>query len=214
MASEALTHRAAGGRMSSVRKPARSAVDQYLSLPYHLLLVRDGEEKAKPWCATVEELAGCTSRGKTSDDALNGVRDAMTAWIETALQEGREVPEPKSATSHSGRLLLRMPRTLHADLTRASEREGVSLNQFITDVLASAIAWRAAAAAPSSPVGTAGTTPLSQAPGAESLTTEPLSSRRSRRSTSQLLLIGLAANFVLVAAAAIVAIVVLVYGLM
>lgn len=212
MASEALTHRAAGGRMSSVRKPARSAVDQYLSLPYHLLLVRDGEEKGKPWCATVEELAGCTSRGKTSDDALNGVRDAMSTWIETALQEGREVPEPKSATSHSGRLLLRMPRTLHADLTRASEREGVSLNQFITDVLASAIAWRAAAG-PSSATAPTGTTPLSQAPGAEGLTTEPLPSRRSRRAPS-LLLIGLAANFVLVAAAAIVAIVVLVYGLM
>lgn len=212
MTSEALTHRAAGGRMSSVRKPARSAVDQYLSLPYHLLLVRDGEEKGKPWCATVEELAGCTSRGKTSDDALNGVRDAMTTWIETALQEGREVPEPKSATSHSGRLLLRMPRTLHADLTRASEREGVSLNQFITDVLASAIAWRAATGS-SSATAPIGTTPLSQAPGAESLTTEPLSSRRSRQAPS-LLLIGLAANFVLVAAAAIVAIVVLVYGLM
>lgn len=213
MASEALTHRASGGAVSSVRKPARSAVDQYLSLPYHLLLVRDGEEKGKPWCATVEELPGCTSRGKTSDDALNGVRDAMTAWIETALQEGRDVPEPKSATSHSGRLLLRMPRTLHADLTRASEREGVSLNQFITDVLASAVAWRAATGSASATVST-GTTPLSQAPGAEGLTTEPLSARRTRRGPSQLLLIGLAANFVLVAAAAIVAIVVLVYGLM
>jgi antitoxin HicB len=213
MASEALSQRSAGRRVSSVRKPARSAVDHYLSLPYHLLLVRDGEEKGKPWCASVEELTGCTSRGKTSDDALNGVRAAMTAWIETALQEGRDVPEPKSATSHSGRLLLRMPRTLHADLTRASEREGVSLNQFITDVLASAVAWRAANGPPlaTSPVGT---TPLSQAPGAESLTTEARASRRSRRTPSQLLLIGLAANFILVAAAAIVAIVVLVYGLM
>jgi antitoxin HicB len=198
--------------MSSVRRPARSAVDQYLSLPYHLLLVRDGEEKGKPWAASVEELPGCTSRGKTSDDALNGVRAAMTGWIETALQEGREIPEPKSATSHSGRLLLRMPRTLHADLTRASEREGVSLNQFITDVLAGAVAWRAGSGAPSAASPT-GSTALSQAPGAEGLTAEP-SSRRPRRSPSQLLLIGLAANFALVAAAAIVAIVVLVYGLM
>jgi antitoxin HicB len=194
--------------VSSVRRPARSAVDGYLSLPYHLLLVRDGEEKAKPWAATVEELAGCTSRGKTPEEALSGVRAAMTGWIETALQESREVPEPKSTTSHSGRLLLRMPKTLHADLTRASEREGVSLNQFITDVLASAVAWRAGAAVS----GGAGTTPLSQAPGAESLTAEPIASRRSKRSPQQLVLIALAANFVLVAAAAIVAIVVLLYA--
>ena len=35
----------------------------------------------------------------------------------------------------SGRLLLRMPRTIHAELARAAEREGTSLNQFITSAL-------------------------------------------------------------------------------
>jgi len=39
-------------------------------------------------------------------------------------------------------LLLRMPRTLHEQLAKASERDGVSLNQFITGVLASAVDWR------------------------------------------------------------------------
>lgn len=35
-----------------------------------------------------------------------------------------------------------MPRTLHAELTRAAEREGVSLNQFITKALGRSIGWR------------------------------------------------------------------------
>jgi len=35
-----------------------------------------------------------------------------------------------------------MPRSLHEDLARASDRDGVSLNQFITGVLASAVDWR------------------------------------------------------------------------
>jgi hypothetical protein len=35
-----------------------------------------------------------------------------------------------------------MPRTLHEELAKASERDGVSLNQFITGVLASAVDWR------------------------------------------------------------------------
>jgi HicB family len=34
-----------------------------------------------------------------------------------------------------------MPRTLHGALTDAAEREGTSLNQFITGTLASAIGW-------------------------------------------------------------------------
>jgi HicB family len=34
-------------------------------------------------------------------------------------------------TEHSGRLLLRMPRTLHGELAQAAEREGISLNRLI-----------------------------------------------------------------------------------
>jgi hypothetical protein len=56
-------------------------------------------------------------------------------------------PRQKSGT-YSGRLLLRMPRTLHEQLAKASERDGVSLNQFITGVLASAVDWRNDEAAP------------------------------------------------------------------
>ena len=38
-------------------------------------------------------------------------------------------------SSHSGRLLLRMPRTLHAELAHAAQREGTSLNQLIVRLL-------------------------------------------------------------------------------
>jgi predicted RNase H-like HicB family nuclease len=191
--------------MSSAHPRAERSID-YASLPYHLSLVRDAEEKAKPWTASVEELAGCTSRGRTPEEALNGVRSAMTRWIEVALEEGREIPEPKSATSHSGRLLLRMPRTLHAELTRASEREGVSLNQFITDVLAGAIVWRSRPV--SSAPGANSTGPI-QTPGAESLTAEFDPAGPTRRDSSRLVPLALAANFVVVGVAGIVAIAVL-----
>lgn len=48
---------------------------------------------------------------------------------------------PREDAAPSGRLLLRMPRTLHGALAEAAEREGTSLNQFITGTLASAIGW-------------------------------------------------------------------------
>jgi antitoxin HicB len=198
--------------VNTVRKAADGSVERYVGLPYHLMLVRDGEDKGKPWTATVEELPGCSSRGKTSEEALSGIEAAMESWIATALEEGREIPEPKSATSHSGRLLLRMPRTLHADLTRASEREGVSLNQFITDVLAGAVVWRSGGDAADAPGG-AKTTPISQAPGAEALQTEHTAGRRSRRQPTSLVTAALAANFIIVGIAGIVAIGVLIAAL-
>lgn len=49
--------------------------------------------------------------------------------------------ESRSKSRPSGRLLLRMPAALHAELAQAAEREGVSLNQFITGALARTIGW-------------------------------------------------------------------------
>jgi hypothetical protein len=45
--------------------------------------------------------------------------------------------EPKS-----GRVLVRMPISLHENLSRIAQGEGVSMNQFICGVLAVAIDWR------------------------------------------------------------------------
>jgi len=42
-------------------------------------------------------------------------------------------------SSHSGRLLLRMPRALHAQLAARSDAEGLSLNQYIVETLTHAL---------------------------------------------------------------------------
>lgn len=43
---------------------------------------------------------------------------------------------------YSGRILLRVPSSLHAMLVEAAEAEGVSLNQFTMGALAGAVGWR------------------------------------------------------------------------
>jgi hypothetical protein len=50
-------------------------------------------------------------------------------------------PDPLEAAkhSHSGRLLLRMPRALHAELAARSDRDGASLNQWIVSALSRAL---------------------------------------------------------------------------
>lgn len=49
--------------------------------------------------------------------------------------------EERSKPAPSGRLLLRMPAGLHAELARAAERDGVSLNGFITKALSARVGW-------------------------------------------------------------------------
>jgi RNA polymerase sigma-B factor len=47
----------------------------------------------------------------------------------------RGTAPPTEASSHSGRLLLRMPPSLHADLAQAADNDNQSLNAYITRVL-------------------------------------------------------------------------------
>lgn len=120
----------------------RHPIDQ----SYHIELVKSAAPDGG-WTAQVEELPGCTADGASPEEAAAGVEEAMSKWIEAAIAEGRDVPKPRSV-SHSGRLLVRMPQSLHAELARAAEREEVSLNQFITGSLASAVHWRGGGVTP------------------------------------------------------------------
>jgi predicted RNase H-like HicB family nuclease len=119
------------------------SIQQYLDLPYHVSVVRNENERGQAgWAASVEELPACTAVGNSPEEAVQRVRKAMKQWISSALERNEEIPEPRSGSSASGRLLVRMPKTLHGQLARAAEQEGVSLNQFITSALASAVTWR------------------------------------------------------------------------
>jgi hypothetical protein len=58
------------------------------------------------------------------------------------------VRQQSSEAEHSGRLLLRMPRTLHGELAQAAEREGVSLNRLIVNRLSRSVSPGTGDAAP------------------------------------------------------------------
>jgi antitoxin HicB len=135
--------------------------ERLLRLPYHISLVRDGQgDDERCWTARVEELPGCEVRERTPEEATRAISDAMEGWLDAALQEGAEIPEPRRPSTHSGRLLLRMPQELHSEMARRAESEEVSLNVYITSVLAGTVGWpRNGAAANGSSGGLAGNDP-------------------------------------------------------
>ena len=120
----------------------QAAVSEHLDRPYEISVVRRGGDEGMAWSAQVEELAGCEVRAATEAEALSAVREAMAEWIADALSNDRPVPPPRAEADHSGRLLVRMPRTLHAELARLADRERVSLNALIVGILGGATAWR------------------------------------------------------------------------
>jgi antitoxin HicB len=95
--------------------------------------VRENEDGS--FFARIPDLPGCMTEAETASDVLAQIEDAKRAWIATALEDGLEVPPPRDTDDYSGRFVVRVPRSLHADLVRAARREGVSLNTLVVGAL-------------------------------------------------------------------------------
>ena len=108
-------------------------LNYYLSLPYKLEIIPDREEGG--YLVSYPDLKGCLSYGDTIDEAHANALDAKATWLDAALEEGIEIPEPKSESDYSGRFRLRMPKTLHKMLAENAQSEGISMNQYCIYIL-------------------------------------------------------------------------------
>jgi len=99
-------------------------------------------EEDAGYIAEAPELPGCSAWGASEADAARELQDAVAAWVQAAEAAGKAIPPPRVVQpiqSYSGKFLVRVPRSLHARLARRAAQEGVSLNQFLTGVLASEV---------------------------------------------------------------------------
>ena len=110
----------------------RKSLDYYLSLRYPVTLV---PEEEGGYTAIVSDLPGCITVGETAEEAMAMAGDAKRLWIEDAYERGEAIPVPSTEREYSGRILLRMPKSLHRRLAEDAEREGVSLNQYVVALL-------------------------------------------------------------------------------
>lgn len=60
---------------------------------YETIIFWSDEDEA--YVADVPELPGCTAHGATYEAALANVKEAIQLWIDTAVEFGNAVPEPK-----------------------------------------------------------------------------------------------------------------------
>ena len=105
----------------------------YLKRPYTRLVVpeEDGSFRGE-----ILEFPGCIVLGETPARAYELLEEVAESWIESALARKQSIPEPMGNDDFSGKLVLRLPRQLHRKAAIAAERDGVSLNTYITSAVA------------------------------------------------------------------------------
>ncbi|MEH1927486.1 type II toxin-antitoxin system HicB family antitoxin [Nostoc sp.] len=112
-----------------IEKPS---LEYYLNLHYPVTLYPDPEEG---YVAQIKDLPRCLTQGETLEETMTNINEVRELWIETAYEASDDIPLPSSDNSYSGKLLVRMPKSLHRRLAETAEREGVSLNQYIVSLL-------------------------------------------------------------------------------
>jgi len=113
-------------------------VQDYLKLPYKVIIQEMNDESGHYYYATVAELNGCMSDGETVEQAYKNIHEAMELHIECMIAENMEVPLPETQQTekYSGKFLTRVPKELHANLVRTAQQQGISLNQLVLYKLA------------------------------------------------------------------------------
>ena len=109
-------------------------LNDYLVMPYRMEIVEDKDEGG--YVVSFPDLPGCITCGDTIESAVANGADAKKAWLEAALEDGLDIPEPDSLENYSGQFKLRIPRSLHRALAEHSQREGISMNQYCVYLLA------------------------------------------------------------------------------
>jgi antitoxin HicB len=94
------------------------------------------KEEGGGYLVEYPDIPGCMSDGATVEEAIANGREALRDCIEVFKETGRKLPKPSVEPAQWRQ---RLPRTLYVKLTKQAESEGVSINSFVTAIIAEAI---------------------------------------------------------------------------
>jgi len=99
------------------------------------------KEEGGGYLVEYPDIAGCMSDGETIEEAIANGREALRDCVAVFRESGRKVPKPGIEAAQWRQ---RLPRTLYSKLTAQAQNEGVSINSFVTAIIAEAIGSRRA----------------------------------------------------------------------
>lgn len=118
----------------------QKAIDYYLNLPYKIEIITIPPEEGGGFMARLPQFGelGIVGDGETQEEALHDLEESKRARFQYYLDNYMSIPEPESEDAqYSGKFLLRLPTWLHGELAREADKNGVSLNQHVSALLAS-----------------------------------------------------------------------------
>jgi predicted RNase H-like HicB family nuclease len=87
------------------------------------------------YIAAIPGILGLSAFGESPPEALTELKIAAHAYLQSLKKAGKPMPVFDKVAPFSGQLRLRMPKSLHAELSQAAANEGISLNTYLVALL-------------------------------------------------------------------------------
>ncbi len=117
-------------------------LEYFMKLPYRIEIQPIPEKKGGGYEASIPQLGKSSVRadGETVEEALNGLQAVKQERLASYLEEGLLIPEPDpDEEDYSGKFVVRIPKSLHRELSQRAKQNNVSLNQFVIFLLSSGL---------------------------------------------------------------------------
>lgn len=98
-------------------------------------IVVEWSEDDDVYVARVPAFGTVAAHADTAADAVREAQVAAEGALEVMAEDGRAAPASDVTANVSGKLLARLPKSMHADLANMAALDGTSLNQKLVDVI-------------------------------------------------------------------------------
>ena len=119
----------------------QSQLTRFLNLKYRIVVEPIPEEEGGGFEAHVPTLGrgSCVGVGDTVEEAVRSVNECKHSLFILWLEKGYPIPEPDNESSvtdeYNGRILFRTSKEMHEHLVRTAEKQDVSLNAYLNQVI-------------------------------------------------------------------------------
>jgi len=108
-------------------------LDYYLNLPYSYII--EWSEADDCFLGSIIELEHNMTYGKTREEVLVNLKEALASYVTTSLAHNMEIPEPLRIKDFKGNITYRTSKERHYQLAKQAKLYGKSINAFIDEAI-------------------------------------------------------------------------------
>ncbi len=108
-------------------------LEYYIKLPYSYII--EWSDTDGCYLGSIVELEKNMTCGDSPEEVLSNLKEALTAYVNTSLANGLEIPEPIKLADFKGNITYRTTGLTHYRLAKTAKLSGKSINALIDEAV-------------------------------------------------------------------------------